>query len=60
MTVTETFQVRDGDGREYLVMRVQPEIDTSTLQARASTGGLPYYRLADASSLLERHQRGHV
>ena len=53
MPVTETFRVREVDGtQEYLVIGVQPEVHTSTLDRRASPPGPVQYRIADGSGSL--------
>ena len=53
MPVIETFWVRDLDGpREYVVLGVQPEVHTSTLDRLPSLPGPVQYRFADGSGAL--------
>jgi len=53
MPVIETFWVKDVDGpREYVVLGVQPEVHTSTLDRLPSLPGPVQYRFADGSGTL--------
>jgi hypothetical protein len=53
MPVIETFWVQDVDGpQEYVVLGVQPEVTTSTLDRRPSAPGPIQYRFADGSGSL--------
>jgi hypothetical protein len=53
MATAQSFRVREISGTtEYMVVCLQPEIDTTTLaEGRSSIHGLPQFRLADGRAL---------